>query len=296
MILTCPNCATRFGVPDKALQPSGRMVKCSRCAHVWQAAADGKPAPSPTPPPAPVPVPVPEPPPVPVPAAPAVPEPPARTTPEVVDVAATPGPAPAAPASPPDAGDGPRLVETVPVGGAPPSPAPMRAETPVAARPRAILSALLARLRQWAAPIGWGFFVALVGVLALAIYFHEMLAADYPSTRPFYRVTKLMPQMNHDGLKVQKLAVAPDLGQVDARNLPATVTVRGEVVNESWMPRTIRTLQGRMRDAQRRDIQRWDVVTPRTWLWPGQAIEFSSEVPLQGARPFEIVIDLGPLE
>ena len=133
-------------------------------------------------------------------------------------------------------------------------------------------------------------------IVALAIFFHEVLAAEYPATRPFFRVTRLMPQMNHEGLKVHKLTVEPDLGQVDARNLPASVTVRGEVVNESWVPRTIRTLQGQMRDVQRQDFQRWSVETSRSWLWPGQAIAFSSEVPLQGVRPLEIVINLGPLE
>ena len=72
--------------------------------------------------------------------------------------------------------------------------------------------------------------------------------------------------------------------------------MRGEVINESWIPRTIKTLQGSLRDVQRQEIQRWDVATPRAWLWPGQAIAFRSEVPLQGVRPFEVVINLGPLE
>ncbi len=35
MKLTCPNCSTHFSVPDKALLPNGRMLKCARCQHKW---------------------------------------------------------------------------------------------------------------------------------------------------------------------------------------------------------------------------------------------------------------------
>lgn len=35
MILTCPNCASRFLLPAQALAPSGRRVKCSSCSSKW---------------------------------------------------------------------------------------------------------------------------------------------------------------------------------------------------------------------------------------------------------------------
>jgi predicted Zn finger-like uncharacterized protein len=35
MILTCPACSARFKVPDNAIGPGGRRVKCSKCAHQW---------------------------------------------------------------------------------------------------------------------------------------------------------------------------------------------------------------------------------------------------------------------
>lgn len=35
MLIRCPNCATNFSVPDKALQPSGRTLKCAKCGHKW---------------------------------------------------------------------------------------------------------------------------------------------------------------------------------------------------------------------------------------------------------------------
>jgi predicted Zn finger-like uncharacterized protein len=35
MVVTCPNCRSRYAVDPKAIGPAGRTVECARCHHRW---------------------------------------------------------------------------------------------------------------------------------------------------------------------------------------------------------------------------------------------------------------------
>jgi predicted Zn finger-like uncharacterized protein len=43
MILTCPNCDTRYSVDGSRFPPQGRTVRCAKCGHSWHQAAEAEP-------------------------------------------------------------------------------------------------------------------------------------------------------------------------------------------------------------------------------------------------------------
>jgi predicted Zn finger-like uncharacterized protein len=47
MVVTCPNCRSRYAVDPLKIGPAGRTVECARCHHQWHQIVEGPPPPEP---------------------------------------------------------------------------------------------------------------------------------------------------------------------------------------------------------------------------------------------------------
>lgn len=47
MIITCPNCSTRYTLPQDKIKPGGQRVRCAKCGNVWHQQPDDVAAPEP---------------------------------------------------------------------------------------------------------------------------------------------------------------------------------------------------------------------------------------------------------
>lgn len=43
MIITCPNCSTRYSLPQDKIKPGGQKVRCAKCGTVWHQEPDDEP-------------------------------------------------------------------------------------------------------------------------------------------------------------------------------------------------------------------------------------------------------------
>jgi predicted Zn finger-like uncharacterized protein len=262
MILTCPECSTRFQIPAESLG-EGRRVRCSRCSHRWfQAPEAEEPAAE---------------------AAPSTPEPP---SPEPEDEAAA---APVAEAEPPEPEDDVQVgAAEAEHEGAPAEPADPFADVPPP--PRAARAALRRDEDEsgsrFATVLWVVLFLTVAGVVGSAIGFRQAVMAKWPAAEALYDTVGLGPEPPGAGLGLRNVRWKAGT-QADV----AILRVEGEVANLSDTVRAVPEIEGIIFDKAEKELQRWTFTAPEARLLPGENVSFVTELknPAAGAARLQIV-------
>jgi predicted Zn finger-like uncharacterized protein len=255
MILTCPECATRYDIDSAKFPAAGRKVRCKKCGHVWfqageasEAVPESVAAPTPIPAPAPVAEDTEAPPPATV----AAPEPEAE----------------------PDASTRAYRGKITDAEAIAPKPVAKKAQP----------KSKGGWPRTMALVLGW---VALMGAILIigwaTMTYREQIAKTWPkSASLFARVGMAVNTRGLNFTDVQHKDQIED-GQ-------PVLVITGKLVNGSAQPVAVPHLSVTLSDDDKHPLYRWNFAAAAKIAGPGQAVAFRTRLsnPPFGARRVDI--------
>ena len=251
MIITCPNCETRFNVNPAALVPDGRAVKCMRCSHTWTERPPQEARPRL--------------------AAAAAPAAAVERTLRVEDL----------PKTDDDVDDVPDFGERQVAGQR------KRRAAAAAARPGAAPNTLQEGRRS---SVGQLIAAVLVVVVVAALigsgfFVRDSVVALWPPAGALYERVGFATAKPGDGLEIRNSKSTPKV-----ENDKPAIAITGEIANRTQQPIEIPGLRGALLDVREREVFVWTFTAGPAMLEPGKTIEFDTVVsePPSAARRIAI--------
>ncbi|MDF1747824.1 MAG: zinc-ribbon domain-containing protein [Alphaproteobacteria bacterium] len=253
MILTCPNCSTKFRVKDDAVGPTGRKVKCRNCAHVWHAMPEGMDGPVPAPP-------APKPKPKPV-----EPARPAEFD-NSMDEDFAPPPAAAAPLrSPAPNGNSPDNMNDMPDGMPPP---------PIAQDGDFVLRQRQPKVEKKSPVMAWVILlILLIATGAVGFFFRDGIVSAYPPISKVYSWIGLDSNLLINGL-IPEADEAKAIQTEDGIRLVFTGKVTSKLSERVDLP----LLRGSLVDTNQQELHVWTFAADKPDILPGEIVTFTTEV------------------
>jgi len=250
MILTCPSCEARFNIKPEVLLPSGRSVRCSKCAHTWKEL------------------------------------PPQDMPKQVIEEEPPPiVPVPDTFDSDPDYDDDDADdIEVPSLKSIENAPSEDDFELPAfTSRTRSHQQQKEAKIRG--PMLMWGAIATVLAIVFGGGFFGRATVIDaWPPASMIYGMVGLPPGVGF-GLEFRNVAPTQEL-----EGDTVVLVISGEVVNISSRLRNIPMLQGSLLDAGQNEIHRWTFSMTSGELAPGEWSSFSTRVPNppEGARGLEV--------
>lgn len=267
MIITCPSCSARYAVDPVKIGPSGRTVKCAKCAHAW-----AQPAPTPeelaeSPGPAPVQEPTPQ-----------SDEEAAQAIRDSIGNAVR----------PPDkdefgGGDGTDFRSSFDDA--------FRRDPEPAGRPlgrgsSANLPALMDERSRWPARLAWiGLIAVITGVIGSAVFFQDPITRSWPATKRIYDLVSGSSEAETKKLGVRSVQYTYPTA--------TTLKIEGELVNLSKAPRNVPDLRVLFMDAGGKVVKRWTFPPRERRMLPNEVVKFATTIqnPPADAKRIDVGLD-----
>jgi len=248
MILTCPNCTTRYLVSPAKLRPGGRTVRCARCGESWFEDA---------------------------------PPPDLEDAPETIP----PEPEQEAPDQPSGqpSDQAPSDQDAAPGDEADNDAPPVRPRRSAAPSGGRNLPALPREPNRWSEAAGWaglGLFVLII--LGGSLLFRGPITEAWPPAERLYRTLGLDVEVAENTPERPPLEERLQFSQLQPSQKfvggVLTLMIKGKINNTGGQVETLPPVEVVLLDDRQLDLVTWLVDPPRTVLHPGQSVTFETSL------------------